>query len=153
MAQATIIKKITSRTVGCEAETDQSFVVYGKVMRATPMESQFGPYVKFGGQFMAVNEIDGKQFRSAVFLAPGIAEDQIYSALQTAQELSKSASAEFALRFKTVEDKKSARGYIWVAETLIEPESDDPLERLTRQISGDVPKLAPPAKKAKKEAA
>lgn len=144
-----IVKKITARDVACEGKIGDSFIIFGRLMRATPAASQYGEYVKFGGQFGAVNEQTKKEYRSAVFLAPGIAEDQLYSALQSVQETDKSATCEFAFRFKTKADKTAARGYVWTAEPLVKPSGDDPLIRLRGQIEG-LPEIEAPKEQEKK---
>ena len=142
------IKKITCRTVGCEAKAGESFVIMGKLRRGVMAVTNFGEYVRFGGDFEAVNEATGEVFRSAVFLCPGIMEDVLHSALQSAQETDKTASAEFALRFSTKEDKSAARGYVWTAEFLLEAATDDPLTRLRAAIEDQLKLPAPEKKKA-----
>lgn len=138
------LKKITARTVGCEAKPGVSFVVYGKLRRSTVASSNYGEYVRFGGDFEAVNEQSGEVFRSSVFLSPGIMEDTLHSAIQAAQETDKAASAEFAVRFKTVKDAEAARGYVWKGEFLTKPSADDPLTRLRVSLEGKVKSLPAP---------
>ena len=144
MARA-FLKKITAREVGCESKPGESFVVIGRINRATPQNGQNGPYVKFGGNFHAINEQTGKEFASAVFLSPGIAEDVLYSGLMDAQETGdKTASTEFAMRFKTMateadaKGRRNAMGYIWHSEFLIEPAGDDPLARLMASVEDKI---------------
>lgn len=141
---AEFLKKITARTVGCEAKPGVSFVIYGKLRRSSVAQSNYGDYVRFGGDFEAVNEQTGQVFRSSVFLSPGIMEDVLHSAVQGAQEQDKQASAEFAVRFKTVKDAEAARGYIWKGEFLTKPSADDPLTRLRASLEGKVKSLPAP---------
>ena len=145
MADREFIKKITSRTVGTEKSVGESFVIMGKIMRAKANENQYGPYTTFGGQFLAVNEKTAKEYSSAAFIPPGISEDLLMSALQSAQEKDTNASVEFAMRYRTKADDKSAIGYVWACEFLQKPSADDPTERLMSSLK-DKLKLAPPEK-------
>ncbi len=143
---AEMIRKLTSRSLEVETEPGKSFVVFGRVTRATEASNDYGPFIRFKGMFEGLNEQTGKRATSTQFIAPGVGEDLIFNALSAAQMNDKSATVDFAMRFKTVEvdRKKAPIGYEWRAEMLTKPTGDDPLTRLASDIADKVPALAAP---------
>lgn len=157
MPKPEIVRKITARTVGCEAEPGQEFLVYGRCNRTLEKSTDKGPYLLFKGQFEAFNTKNGKLFASTQVIAPGVGEDMIGIGLSDAQRDDPRASVEFGMRFYTEEaDRKTSPvGYVWKCEPLSEPSGDDPMARLRRQISDQVPalqKALPAPEKSKGEA-
>lgn len=148
-----VVRKITARALGCEKEPGQSFVVIGRVSRATAEETNNGPYVKFRGEFEGTNEKNGTRVFSTQFIAPAVGEDLIYNAITQAQaDGDKGAMVEFAMRFETVEVSrdKSPIGYEWKAKPLMKLQADDPLARLRAQTA-DLIHLPAPESDGKKK--
>lgn len=143
------IRKITKGTIGIENKPDQSFVAYGKVHRATAAESQYGPFIRFKGFFEAINEQTGEVFTSNSMILPGVFEDALITALDSAHEQEANSSVEFAVRLKTVPVPESVYGYEWRAEPLKEPSEDNVLSRLRNEFKNKLqitaPKKAPAA--------
>lgn len=127
---AKFIKTITSRRVGCKPGEGQDFTVIGVAARATPCESDKGPYLKFGGSFEAVGP--GGRFRSNQLILPGVVEDAVATALTVAQQRDNASMIEFGFRFYTeeVDHSISPIGYMWQAEQLLDPYGTDPLAEL-----------------------
>lgn len=98
-------------------------------------ESQMGEYVKFAGQFKAVNLTNGKQFRSGAAILPKPAQELIAGAL--AGENTNSAS--FALRIGVKRDKTAATGYVFAVSSLIPMADADPLALLEKQVIAALP--------------
>lgn len=140
------IRKITARTVGISKGAQgigESYVVLGRVSRAIPEQGDYGDFIRLKGQFKAVNEQTGEEFRAPVCMTPGgLLEDEIATALVGEDG---AESVDFGARFY-LEKADNATGCEWKAEMLTEPASDDPVERLAAGLADRVPALAGPAK-------
>jgi len=129
---AEMIRKITARTVGCEGKLGESFTVIGAVYRTDEGKSDFGPFIRFGGMFEAMNEQTGELFRSAILIIPKVVEDILMSAFQAAKGdvEDHNANVKIAVRFKTIKNTGKRPGgteYVWAAEMLKDPVTVDPL--------------------------
>lgn len=106
--------------------------VVGSVSRLAHGTSNFGgeesPWVKFLGQFKAVNLLTGEEFRAFTCLLPSIASEPLEAAVAEAD-----APVEFAFDLG-VRWSDTPIGYEYVCNPLIEPDTADPLEQLTARL-------------------
>lgn len=115
------------------------FGIVGRCSDFTAGQSDFGPYVKLLGQFKAVNQETGEQFRSGAAILPGSANDLVYGALRGLGE--GGGAIEFAFRVGLKRDESVAIGYVYVVEQVYNKAQDDALDDLERRLAG----LPPPA--------
>ncbi len=146
MSKLEMIKKLsTSKIMGKKPrlnEGEKSRVLYQVVGiasgRKTGEHSEFGPWCALTGNFAAVNLASGEEFRSGVLFLPDVALDPIIGHMDTG-----ATSIEFGYTISIMEDEKSATGYVYTATPIMEPDENDPLEKLTNQfeVSDEVKKL------------
>lgn len=129
-----MVKKITSRSVGCEKKPGEGFIVIGKCMRMQRAETDKGEYMRFGGLFEAQNIVTGQLVRSATLIVPGVVEEMVASAVHLALAEDEHATVEIAFKFYTHEDKSAVIGYFWKADQLVEPFTTDPLADLRKLL-------------------
>lgn len=105
------LKKITTATVGLTPKICDGIVtdevnkgqkvpvmrVYGVCRDQKQGTSNFGPYIKFGGEFEGVNLTTGEKFRAKALLLPPIAEMGLADTLQEAKAKNPDAFVEFGL--------------------------------------------------------
>lgn len=108
--------------------------VVGIAGRAKPGTSDYGPFIKFQGQFQATNLATGEVFRSAALLLPKFLEDDLIGAMSI-KGSDDVKQAEFAIRLSAIADDKSATKYVYVADSLIEPQESAPLAALIEKAS------------------
>lgn len=146
---ATMIRKLTSRTA-CSLSKDEVATVgrekrtalysmIGKVTRAIPGNSDYGPYLRLRGMFEATDLKTGEIKQSAVAIVPGILEELIDGAMAGGAEVS------FAVVMGVEPDPGAGVGYRWYLETIRTPEQVDLLSDLRDAI---VDALPSPSKKA-----
>jgi hypothetical protein len=128
----------------------------GSIQLAERLEGDKGEYVRFRGSFGA--RFDGNEYRSNVLYLPSYLADAMESAFKS---LGEGSALEFAYKLHARPNEKSATGYEYSHESLVEEETST-LDRLFTiagpdsskalppgESSGDAPK-AEKAKKAKK---
>lgn len=147
---AKILKKITVKGVCGEIEKPEKEIglmtVYGLANSGTPDSSQYGDYVRFNGQFEAVDHKTGELFQSGTMIIPGIGEVLLYGALSNIGE--DGGSLRFAFEFG-IKPSKSPTGYDYTLKPLTESNASDPLADLRAQLklpaNAKLPELAAPA--------
>ncbi|MCS6947601.1 MAG: hypothetical protein NZM12_08300 [Steroidobacteraceae bacterium] len=151
-AKVEILKKIT--VANCNAQPTAEEIakmekngsvlplmdVYGIARKFKPGESDKGPYVKFYGDFKAVNLRSKEVFQSSVLIAPQIVEQPLF-AVMSEEGVN---NVQFAFRISAKYDKSAATKYVYRAESLLPPADNDPLVLLEKSLAG---KLALPAPK------
>ena len=162
MAVTLFPRKISTQTMGFntqlleDAAAGQKSAVpvlriWGIVSSATPGVSQYGSFIKFGGELAALNLLNGDEARSSQLLLPTVAEGIVKSLFDKAQK--DGGSAQIALEV-CVEENISAKGgtkFRYVAKPLIEYSGEDALAEMAKQLPA--PKIAgqlPAPKKGKK---
>ncbi len=120
--------------------------IVGVTTSATPGQTDKGEYLKFKGEFGAVNMDTGESFSAAVCILPNFIADTLSAALEASERV------EFAFMIGAKYSAKSVTGYEFTVTPLIEAKPSDAMARLL-ELTGDItPKLeAPkPAAKSKK---
>jgi len=116
-------------------------------------ESNYGAWRAVLGQFIAetVSKETGEllRFRTGTLFLPDVALNLIAPVIESS---GKGAQTQFAFRVGVIKDDTSATGYIYVAESLVELEENDPLEMLLNKALPSLPALPKPAKKKEQEA-
>jgi hypothetical protein len=160
------LKKITVATVGWTPKLCDNIVeerpkartpivrVYGTVKQAETGTSNFGPYIKFKGEFEAVNLSSQEKYRAKNLLLPPIGEMAIADALQEAQAENKDASITFGMDIAVEENpsKKGGWNFRYAIIPLRSPEfkgESDALSLLGKAL-GELPLLEGPKTKGKK---
>ncbi len=115
--------------------------VYGVAKKAKLGTSDYGDFVRFLGDFRAVNMKTGKLYRSSVLLLPRFLEDDLAAALG-----GEGTAAEFAVEISAKYDKSAATQYVYLADSLVEAAETDAMKALENRIStvGRSKRLAAP---------
>lgn len=123
--------------------------VWGIVSSATPGVSQYGNFIRFGGEIGALNLISGDEARSQALLVPQVAEGVVKSLFDKAAKDGGAAQIGIEL---CVEENISAKGgtkFRWMVKPLFEYKGDDALSEMAKMLPAPVfTKTLPP--KAKK---
>jgi hypothetical protein len=132
-----------------EGEGDENGVVWlaniaGMAVDTKVGESQYGPYKALVGQFVAEAPSRDKpgemiRFRTGTLYLPDVALDLVAPAVE---QSAKGENVQFAFRIGIQRDTTSATNYVYVAESLIEPEASDPMEVLAKTALKNAPKPA-----------
>lgn len=96
-------------------------------------ESANGPWEALTGNFLAINH-KGEKLRSGTLFMEKAAHELVSAALDVNE------SVEFGFNVMIREDESAATGYVYSAETIVEPTEDDPLEKMLASI--DTKRLA-----------
>ena len=139
-------KKINTQSVGLALaqlegiakEADPKAVpvmrVWGMVHAKTPGVSQFGSYIKFSGEFGALNLVNGEEFRSQNLLLPQVGEAVVNSLFERAAK--DGGVAEVGLDV-CVEFNNSAKGgtkFRYVVKPIVEFKGDDALSVMAKRL-------------------
>jgi hypothetical protein len=134
VSKTEIVKKITVKAVSGGLEKPEKptpiMTVYGLLTDSKPDHSDYGDYIRFSGNFEAVNMSNGEHFRSGRLILPGIAE----GLLQGALEQEGVESVQFALEIG-IKPSKSPVGYDYTVKPLIETSENDPLADMRGKLS------------------
>lgn len=109
--------------------------IYGVVTRTRPGESDFGDFVRFIGQFRAVDMATGEVKAAPVVILPKFLEDELAGALAGGAK-----DVQFAVQIGVKYDKTAATSYVYMADNLIEPSQNDALTAIEQRM-GIAPKL------------
>jgi len=147
MAQVEFLKKITVKGV-CPGlkemekpeKPDAIMTVFGLVTGAKPDRSDYGDYIRFEGNFEAVDMGTGNAYRSGRMILPGIAEGLLAGAFNGEGV----ESVQFALEIG-IKPSKSPVGYDYTVKPLVESAENDPLADLRGKLSLPAPKSEPEA--------
>ena len=153
-----IISKISLKTVNAQPKAHSIKArtnlceIYGSARKFSHGSSSFGMFVKFHGDFEAVNCETGETFRSSSLLLPELAQDLLVSALKAGgatpgklksdenkavegEEVSN--AVDFAFRIIAVpapEGKPGGMGFSYALEPIVEPTGADPLAALRDRV-------------------
>jgi len=138
MSAVKIVKKLSMKvlaagrpSVPAEGETNWIANIVGIATGTKTGTSNFGDWTALTGNFIASTESketgEELRFRTGVLFLPDVALFLITPALEQA---GKGAQIQFGFRIGVIKDDATAPGYSYVAESLIEPTENDPLELL-----------------------
>jgi len=129
-----IVSKITVKGIcGALKEPEKPvklLQVYGLVRSSEVGKTTYGEYIRFRGNFEAVNLETGQMYQSGALILPAIAESLLYGAAASLEEGS-------ALRFAFeigIKPSKSPTGYDYTVTPLVEGSENDPLADLRSQV-------------------
>ena len=130
---AEILRKITLKTAGLDKTAIQAALgnnktidlmkIVGVTTSATPGQSDLGEFVKFNGQFRAINMVTGETFESTVAILPNFISQQLAGALTQSEEV------EFGLQIGA-KKSNSVTGYEYTVKPLVEPVVSDKMGAL-----------------------
>ncbi len=150
--------KISMKSIGAQPKTGQEFAegpaahIYGSARNYLVGISTYGEFMKFRGEFEAVNLATGESYRSANLLLPDIAASLLISALhaagakhgtvKTANEAENpgepaTAPVEFAIEIgirKSKNVQPGGAGYEFTLRPLIETRDSDPIAALRKLV-------------------
>lgn len=161
MANASYVKKITVAILGHEPRKLEEMAqgsgaegvavarVYGRVNDSKPGTTETGPYIKFEGQFEAVNLVTGIKMRSKNLILPDVGATFVGEGLEAAKKTDPGASLEFGCDITVVENRSSKGGYQfrYGVKPLLGPEGEDALDKLAARL----PAVAAITDKSKKK--
>lgn len=118
--------------------------VWGIATRAREGKSDYGAFVRFNGQFRAMNLATGELFRAATMLLPRFLEEELAAVLADANAL----NAEFGVRITAKFDEDASTKYVYLADPIVEPKETAQLADLTERIGKARLALPAPGKSA-----
>lgn len=144
-----VVSKITVASIGAqpkphsveEGEKRAICVFYGEARSSKIGQTQFGDFLKFSGNFGAVNMKTGERFRSGSLILPAIMENILDSAIKETE-----GAVQFAIEVGVKYSEKGNTGYEYTVRPLLEPSENDPLLMLESKVGQLVklPALAAP---------
>lgn len=152
----TLVKKISIKTVlgnykevlpQLDGKKAKVMRVAGIARKMVPGSSDMGEWVRFEGNFKAINMLTGEEFMAAKCFLPDVAGDILESAFAPDEETGEvPSSVEFGFDIVMVPDDTMATGYFYEADPLKEPAEDDSITRLMSsmpKLPRSVPKPEP----------
>lgn len=115
--------------------------IYGIVRNSEPGQTDIGPYIKFSGEFEAINLVNRSVHRAKTLVLPAVAESFVNESLQAAKAESPDASVTIGMDI-TVTEHKSAKGgtkFKYGVSPLTSP-GNDPLTELGNKF-GELPSM------------
>jgi hypothetical protein len=112
------------------------FTVYGLCRSYQEESTSYGPYLRFKGDFKAIDS-HRRQYRGAAMILPKAAEDMLANMVLSAKEVSGQAYVEFGLVIGMT-PSDAPIGYEFTVRPLIQEQDSDPLAALEAKL--------PPAK-------
>lgn len=153
--EARQLRKITIATVYGTPDVEELIKLNGKSLkickiwgvagRMKPGANDFGEFVRFVGDFRAVNLNTGELFRSSVCLLPKFLEEDMAGAMASGAD-GATKQVEFGVEINVSFDKTAATKYVYNADSLIEPAESQALVALEQKM-----KLRPAALENKTE--
>lgn len=104
--------------------------VIGIATKAKPGETQMGEFVRFVGQFKAINLKTGEVFAAPACILPNFLADEIHGAMAASDQVK---NAQFAFRIGAFYSPESVTQYQYTADPLIPPAEADALVLLEQQ--------------------
>lgn len=154
-----LLRKLTIKTAGFdvanvkaalgENKTADLLKIVGVTTEARPGQTDKGEFIKFGGQFRAVNLQTGEAFEASTAIFPNFIADSLAAALAQSQEV------EFGILIGAKANATSVTGYEYTVRPLVEAKVSDKLGALIAAAGLDAPTALPapaaeaPAKPAK----
>lgn len=143
------LKKITTRDCGLDVTTLSDVAaakgkkadiavlrIAGTIDKAESLSSQYGPYIKFFGQFEAHNLLNDSVFRSRALIVPAVAEAAIegmYNAGSQGGDQTVTVAFDITVKYYENPNKQGTKFRFSVAP-LIEPKEDDVIARLMKSL-------------------
>lgn len=156
------LKKITPKLCGCNPHEMEELArgkkkpvpvlrVYGRALEAERGATQLGPYIRFKGEFEAVNLTTGEKSRARNLILPEVGEMFVAEGLEKAKSTDENAVLQFGLDITVLEHTSSAGGwqFRWGMQALTKPaEGKDLLTEMGEKF-GATPAIEKKAKSAK----
>lgn len=122
--------------------------IFGIANKATPDAGDYGAFVRFHGQFRAINLETGVEYQAGTLLLPPIAQDMLGGVLAGDAE-----SVRFGFDISVRFDNDAVTKYVYEIKPLVEASEDDPLSLLAKQVNKDFPMIENKAAETEKPAA
>jgi hypothetical protein len=145
-------RKITLKVIGASPDFEKLLAaegkrmacadIYGIATKGKPGQSDLGPYVRFLGQFRAVNLATKQVYESPVCILPRFIEEGLWGALG----MDGAQQVEFAVRISAKFDKDSATKYVYEARNLLPVKEADALAQLASRVGESVKALTDKSK-------
>ncbi len=141
------IRKISVKTVYGEidleallkdkAKTHHVMDVFGVARRTKPGESDNGPFMAFMGEFRAIAAPGapngaGAMYRAPKVFLPKFLEEEVAATIGDGETVK---SVEFGYRIYAKYDKDAATKYVYMADSLLEPEVSDAMLALESRMA------------------
>lgn len=136
-----LVSKITIKSIKAQpkkhsVEQDTLLAtLYGRCQDKKAGSSDFGEFIRFKGEFEAVNAESGDVFKSNEMIVPRILEGLLDNAI-TADE---NASVDFAMEIWAEANEASITGYSYTVKPLTEPQESDALQELRQLAQKSLP--------------
>lgn len=150
-----MLRKITNKTVMTKEfldgpkpkESQVLYTLFGIIRDVTPGDGDFGPFLKFRGDFKAYNHVEEKVYRAPSAIVPAPMDDVLnnqFEAAKAAQidpETGEIKGGAKKLKFQFIIDvgykpSDSPTGYEWTTATRVKLQESDEMLALERSLAG-----------------
>jgi hypothetical protein len=122
------------------------YKIGGVVARFDEVPSPYGESCRLIGDFVAINTMSGEVFRSNRAFLPAIMADTLVSAVSQAD---KGSVVQFGYQVSIIEDVKSATGYVYTFEPLLEANESNQMLKIAEVIGATAERMLPAPEETK----
>lgn len=120
------------KLIAAEGKRLDLLTLYGVARKFKPDTAPNGnPFVRFFGQFKAVNLKTGEMTESGQCIVPGTVQDALYGAMGTGEEVKE---VQFAVRIGVKYDASTVTKYVYTVNNLMPIQENDPVLLLESQL-------------------
>lgn len=109
--------------------------IMGIVNKAEADEGDNGTFIRFRGEFNAVNLVTGEDCMSTVAFLPSPIDELLHQQIVKSTDENGNAAIQFAFEITVKESEKSTTGYEYDVNSLLETKVSDPLQALKASLA------------------
>lgn len=137
------IKKLISAGDTDAARKMDLLEIFGAARKSAPGETDKGPFIRFIGDFKAINLETGEVFRSTRCILPNFVGEQVWSAMK-ADASGKEVECAFGFRIGAHFDETAVTKYVYDVTPLLPIAENDAISMIEQAARSGSP-LPPPA--------
>lgn len=138
MSSLNLVTQITIKNIKAQpkpntiSEPTMIATLYGRCTDKKIGTSDFGDYIRFMGEFEAVNAATGDAYRAGKMIVPGVLEGLLDSAISVEDN----EAVDFAVEVWVEPSERGNTGYTYNIKPLIKPKESDVLGELRALAAG-----------------
>lgn len=143
MSNLNLVTQITIKNIKAQPkphtikEAKMVATLYGRCTEKKVGTSDYGEYIRFMGEFEAVNADTGESYRAGKMIVPGVLEGLLDSAISVEEN----EAVDFAVEVWVEPSERGNAGYTYNIKPLIKPKESDVLGELRALAAGSAPAL------------
>lgn len=140
MSKLNLVRQITIKSIKAQPaphSIDKATMIatlYGRCSEKKVGTSDYGDYIRFRGEFEAVNAETGETYRAGNMIVPGVLEGLLDSAIT----VDENSAVDFAVEVWVEPSERGNTGYTYNIKPLIQPAESDVLGDLRALASDSV---------------